>query len=68
MLCGGAKPPLHNARQGKPWTLSLHPVRSATLLSFDQGCRPGPVIYVRFAATILHLNDQRTAGLSAGKL
>jgi len=42
MLYRGVKPPFYNARQGDPEPLSLHPVRSATLLSFNQGCRPGP--------------------------
>lgn len=67
MLCRGLKP-LNNARQGKPWTLSLHPVRCAILLLFNQCCRPGLVIHVRSAAAILHLNDQLTAGLFAGNL
>lgn len=42
MFSRGVKPSFVNARQGDPEPLSLHPVRCAILLPFDQGCRPGP--------------------------
>lgn len=44
MLCRGVKPTLHNARQGKPWTLIAAILRSATHAINDQGCRPGPAL------------------------